>query len=460
MALCGCVTTTVVTVPAPEGAPQVDDYQVAVNGKPVALYTAMADDGKGDNYYFGSFDFDGSVEVRISSIVPLNRAQILPAAKFGIVPEFLSKNELRFTVDRPFRICLETDGRRKPLLLFGNEMETDTPSPDDPNVVYFGPGNHLAGKIELKANQTLYLAAGSIVNGAVFAEGDNITIRGRGILAGEAYARWKGPHGWMMTLNNGRNITVRDIIFRNPYTWQLVAHGCDGVVVDNVKICGARMINDDGIDICNTRNMTVRNCFIRTDDDCIAIKGIGPKKWNQGALPCEHIRVDDCELWTDMANIYRIGYECNAAQMADIVSRNCDVLHYSADYRTPDKYWANCVIFLQPGGGMPMHDIHFEDIRINANDISTVLLNARSMKTSAGEQYTTGGVLYNCSLRNVSIEGQRPQNYKAHMLFEGLGEGEMVRNILLKNVTLFGEKVTRNHPDVTINDFTKDIEFQ
>lgn len=34
------------------------------------------------------------------------------------------------------------------------------------------------------------------------------------------------------------------------------------------------MLNDDALDLVNTQNATVRNCFFRTQDDSIAIKGL------------------------------------------------------------------------------------------------------------------------------------------------------------------------------------------
>ena len=72
---------------------------------------------------------------------------------------------------------VEPDGRKGPLLLFANPLETDTPKQGDPNVVYFGPGVHKPEKIALQSGQTLYLAGGALVKAEVLAQGSNITIR-------------------------------------------------------------------------------------------------------------------------------------------------------------------------------------------------------------------------------------------------------------------------------------------
>ena len=46
------------------------------------------------------------------------------------------------------------------------------------------------------------------------------------------------------------------------------------LVVRGVKICGSRVQNDDGINPCNSQDVLMTDCFIRTDDDCIALKGL------------------------------------------------------------------------------------------------------------------------------------------------------------------------------------------
>lgn len=122
--------------------------------------------------------------------------------------------------------------------------------------------------------------------------------------------------------------------------WTFVTWDCDRVTIDNVKICGSRMINDDALDLVNAQNATVRNCFFRTQDDSIAIKGMA-----KVPRPCEKILIEDCQFWTDSANIFRIGYECETAGMRDIRARGIDVLHYSK-YRPPAEYWAHAIMWL------------------------------------------------------------------------------------------------------------------
>ena len=94
------------------------------------------------------------------------------------------------------------------LHLFTNPPEVDIPKRDDPDVFYFAPGVHDIEELELKSGQTLYLAGGAVVRpcpsrlrlpekqrhytGAEYyraafpirATGNDVTIRGRGIISG------------------------------------------------------------------------------------------------------------------------------------------------------------------------------------------------------------------------------------------------------------------------------------
>lgn len=443
----------VVTYPGPAEEVSTSDYRVEVNGRPVDVYRAESQyfDKK---YYFASFDFSGDVTVRVTSTQSLARVKILPE-RFGIQPKVEGPNALSFSARQPFRIAIERDGRNSPLLVFGNPLETNLPQPGDTNVVYFGPGVHKPVKVRLTDNQTLYLAGGAVVKGCVEARGSNITVRGRGILDGNDYPHLKGPAGFMLNLAGCRNLVVRDVIVRGPWTWAVVPAGCDGVLIDNVKICGSRVLNDDGIDVVNSRDVTVRNCFIRTQDDCIAVKGLDG--W--GRKPSEKMVIESCEFWTDRANIFRIGYECEAAEMSGLVARDIDVLHYSMNYRPPEAFWCNTVFFLQPSGDMPMRDLRFENIRIHADDYQTVLVLAKPMVCGVGgRKYTASGRLSACVFKDIEVTGNA-ERFGGEMCVVGADERRNVEDVTFENVRLFGNPVSEKSAAVTVGAHTRNIRF-
>lgn len=447
------VRADVTTYPAPVGEAFRGDYAVTVNGKPVDVYAAQSEFFEGD-YSFASFDFAGKVEIRVTSAAAFEHAAIQPAGS-AVRVERKEANEIVLAADAPLRISIERNGRIKPLLLFGNAQETDAPHPGDPQVVYFPPGVHRPGKIALTDNQTLYLAGGAVVKGCVHATGKNITIRGRGILGGEESPRFQGPGRYLLDCQDCQNLTVRDITLRNPWGWTFVTWNCDGVLIDNVKICGSRMLNDDALDLVNTQNATVRNCFFRTQDDSIAIKGLANM-----TRPCENILIEDCAFWTDVANIFRIGYECETAGMRNITARHIDVLHYSKNYRDPTQYWANAIIWLQPNQKMMMEDCHFEDIRVRSNGEDMLMLMAKPMRCIYGaHKNPEPGTLRNCSFKNIEVQGEQG-DFHGLLYLRGESPEHNVSGLLFEHLTYFGRSVTQDSPCVQIGPHVADVVFR
>lgn len=443
----------VMTYPAPAGEAVTGDYTVTVNGKPVDVYTAQSQYFNGD-YYFAFFDFSGKVSIEIASTQSLEKVLIQPA-RFGIQNERNSANKITLNADKPFRISIEPNDRIKPLLLFGNELEKDAPKAGDPNVVYFAPGIHRPGKITLSDNQILYIAGGAVVKGCIYAKGKNITIRGRGILGGEESPRFKGPGRYLLDCLDCQDITVRDIILRNPWSWTFVTWNCVRVTIDNLKVCGSRMLNDDALDLVNTQNVTIRNCFFRTQDDSIAIKGM-----EKMPRPCANILIEDCEFWTDVANIFRIGYECDTDGMRDIKARNIDVLHYSKNFRQPTEYWANAIIWLQPSDDMLMENCHFEDIRIHSNGEDILMLIAKPMRCAYGDHKNPEpGIVRNCSFKNIQVSGKQG-NFNGLIYMLGDSEKHHVHGLHFENITYFGKTITETASCVSIGKFVSDITFQ
>lgn len=57
------------------------------------------------------------------------------------------------------------------IFLFPDLPDVDKPAQDVPDVLYYGAGQHDAGRIVMKSNQTLYLDEGAFVYGYVVGKG-------------------------------------------------------------------------------------------------------------------------------------------------------------------------------------------------------------------------------------------------------------------------------------------------
>lgn len=396
----------VVTWSQPDAALASDGaYSVKVNGRPVDVVGIPKPSHclKGDNahpYYAAFFDADEEVTVEVRGDVPLRWAWILPK-RMGVRKTVKDDSTIVFKAKPPFNLVVEPQKRHRALVLSANLPETDAPKQGDPGVVYFGPGRHrLDRPLSVTTNQTLYLAPGALVEGAVWVHGDNVKVRGRGIVSGAPWAWCKGPAGWMFAVG-GKNVSIKDVVIMSGWTWTLVLDRCEDALVENVKILNGRVLNDDGIDVCHSRRVTIRNSFVRSQDDCVAAKF-----W------CEDLLVENCTFWTDVANIIRVGYECDgpAFPFRRHVYRNIDVLHQAImNDKDPDDYWSENTIAIQPSNNVVFEDMLFDDFRFDMPQVQDLFLCLRTPICHYGkEHHKEGGHARNIRFRNIHFPAKRP----------------------------------------------------
>ena len=436
----------VVTYPAPAGEPLSPEYEVWADGKKVDVYPARVLDppfaGKawdfGGPYSFANFDMAGRVTVRITSKKPLRGTVIRPRSA-GVQPTLEGDHAVTLTLDAPRKLSIEPDGKKGPLLLFANPIEAAAPKPGAPGVIYFGPGIHKPGRIDLASGQTLYLAGGAVVKGAVAAEGDNIRIRGRGILDGNDYEWRKGPYGVTIGIH-GSNVEVSGITIRGSSHWTIVPRASHHVTVRNVKLCGSRVQNDDGINPCNSQDVLITDCFIRSDDDCVALKGLDPNAPNANV---ERITVENCTLWCDRARIFLLGHESRAPFMRNITLRNLDIIHFAM---TP--------FLLEPGEEMRLEDVTVEDVHINGEGQQELI----RLKPTVNQymKVKAPGFIRNVTFRNVEVVGQLGP-YRVQLA--GADAEHSVHQVTFDNVSILGSRLARGSAALSIGNHVKDVRF-
>ena len=449
----------VVTYPAPPGEALSQDYALEVNGKRVDIYLAKLTDVQdppswglkpgqlGGPYSFASFDFSGNVTVKITSFKkPLDKLVIRPGSS-GITP-VIEGNTVTFTLDAPRKLSIEPDGVREPLLVFANPLEVDAPKEGDPGVIYYGPGIHKPVNIKVSSGQTLYLAGGAIVKAGVSVSGRDVKIRGRGILCGNDWP-WKEGPGRFLGMRDAANVSVEGIILRGAWSWAMPITRCDSVTITNVKICGGKNPNDDGINPCNSRRVVIRDCFIRTDDDCIAMKGTRFGAANDNV---QHITVEDCLLWSDRARIFLLGHESQAPYMRNIVLRNLDILHFSM---TP--------FLFEPGEEMSIEDVMVDNVRLNAakeggpKQKYSNLITLRPVINKYMRNMVPGKIK-NVTFRNITLTGtEEPEG--SMVWVKGADANHMVTDVTFENVTWFGQSLAKDSPQVRIEGDTSNIRF-
>jgi hypothetical protein len=437
----------VVTYPAPAGETLSTDYQVQAGGQKVDVYTARVLDppfaGKeydyGGPYSFANFDISGPVTVRITSPRSLRNTVLRPQSA-AVRMTVDDEHTLSLTLDRPCKFSVEPDGRKGPLLLFANPLETKAPKEGDPNVVYFGPGVHKPEKILLKSGQTLYLAGGAVVKAEVLAEGSKIRILGRGILDGSDWEWRKGPLGNLIGIRNSSDVEVNGITLRGSSHWTIVPRNSRQVTIRNVKICNSRVQNDDGINPCNSQDVLITDCFIRSDDDCVALKGLDFSGANSNV---ERITVENSTLWCDRARIFLLGHESRAEFMRGVTLRNLDIIHFTMT-----------AFLLEPGEDMHLEDVTAENIRIHGEG-QREFIRLRPVVNQYMRKKVPG-FIQSVRFRNVTLEGKGGEYL---VQIEGADPQHDVRDVSFENVSILGARLTENSSPVKIGQHTKDIHF-
>ncbi|MDP4238197.1 MAG: glycosyl hydrolase family 28 protein [Bacteroidota bacterium] len=438
----------VTVYPAPAGETLSGDYHVSVNGINIPVYltkVARANQGQREisaNYYdtaaFAFFDMLGKVNVTVTIPGTVNTAKILPSS-LGI-KYVIRRNSLTFTITSPGNLTVEINGKCvRSLHIFANPFDIDAPRPDDPNIIYFGPGIHEISHLVVGDNKTLYIAGGAILHAVIRTEeknnshgeyppsiellGQNIKVCGRGIIDGTNCR----THSRNMIFIHGRNIKLEGIILRDASMWTVPIRRSDHVVVNNIKLFGYRS-NSDGIDICNSRDVTVENCFIRTSDDLIVVKT------DKGQGMSSNIVARGCVLWNQFAHALSIGAEVSE-DVNNVLFTDCDIIHDRG------REWS---LRIFQCNSARISNVHFENIRIEEAHKCISLWIGKAVWSSDSERGHIRGVVF----KNIYASGS-----PLTVSLVGIDEGHAINDVLFQNVLLNGKALSRD--EVKANDFVK-----
>lgn len=370
-------------------------YEVKVNGQLVPVFHA------GLNVYFASFDFTGNADVTVTAtyksagysgqttnkeFIKIDEkgywrgaATVRPLSK-NIQP-VLTENEVRFSLTEAGQYSVERAGtthyKDDALMLFANRPEAKVPDLTAKNVIHLKPGIHHR-HIDLKSGQTLYLDAGAVLFGSINVwDAKNVSILGRGTVVyygPQSETRddgWKNQKFWHpLTTRNVQGLTVRGVTFvGRSRTWTIQTHTTFDAVFDNIKILAVnpQNINGDGIDWYGGGRAKVLNSFIRSMDDCFAfftpnssLDMWAMTKDSEGEV--KDIYIDNCVLWTTLANVFRIGFNGQALMTDQITMKNTDIIHISkGEWHAP---WSLFCMVSPNGKGKAKHTNYlFENIR-------------------------------------------------------------------------------------------------
>ena len=368
-------------------------FEVAWNGSPLPVHPARVSAWPMNQVWAGyqrpveqsavgsfvSFDLAsaGELVVTPNAVEDCGEPVILPLSYRP--PMRREGRRLVISVNRPRQFTVSFGRDTEPLSVFANPPFVP---PTAGKVRRFAPGEHHVGVIVPESGETIVIDEGAVVYGAIqVMHAHDVKIVGRGIVDGSYLARADraslahrsaeaaglppGFYGAEMAVTAftcawSTNVVVEGVTFRDPPRWTMIVRAQSrDITIDNIKIVGCWRYNSDGINVCASENVTIRNSFIRSFDDCIIARGA---YLDCGEGPTRNVLAENCVLWCDWGKNLEVWAGHKPCLIENVTYRNlacvnvmngaaCDVTTWFA---SPDTKIRN----------VTMEDIEFDFSRV------------------------------------------------------------------------------------------------
>lgn len=196
-------------------------------------------------------------------------------------------------------------------------------------------GKFKTAQIQLKGRMTFYIEAGATLLGGTRPEdypvllppeveygktrtfldcrrsvlyaykADNLTITGGGTLDGQGeLLKMTGKEGkrpLLMRFFRCKNLTVSHLKLRNPRMWTQVYDQCSHLLIEKLDIKAPPIYhNHDGIDVCDSSHVVIRDNVVVSEDDGIVLKSMCP-------VGLKDVSITNNKIFNHRANGIKIG---------------------------------------------------------------------------------------------------------------------------------------------------------
>jgi polygalacturonase len=339
----------------------------------------------------------------------------------------------------------------------------DTAAAAGGGVVEVPKGTFRSGSIFLKNGIELHLADGAVLLGSANIEDypkretrieghfepwrmalvnaqqlDHVRITGAGVLNGNGVPFWQAfwqrrkenpkctnlevERPRLLFIDRCRDVRVTGVALEDSGFWNVHLYRCRDVLIEGARITipSAAKLNlrgpsTDGIDVDSSQNVTIRRCYISTNDDNIALKGTkGPlADRDQDSPPVENIVVEDVECG-EGNGLITCGSE--ATIIRNVSVRNCRMTGRAT------------VLTLKLRPDTPQH---YENITL---DGITLAGSGRILNVAPWTQFfdLKGHPSPTRQVNNVTLRNVRGE-YGSFGTFRG-NPGDVLRDITLENI--------------------------
>jgi Glycosyl hydrolases family 28 len=436
------VSAEIVVYPVPPGLKTSPDFTMKANDIPIwvertgsslntfnySLYSGR----EMEDLNVANFSCSGEITIKITSTANIDSFLIRPKSR-NIIAK-VNGSEITFTIPGPQKLYIEINGLPH-LAIFANPLEVNPPKQGDPGVIYYGPGAHNPGHINLRSNQTIYIAGGAVVYADIRGKNlQNVKIDGRGNLQGN------------VRISGTSNLNVSGIFIRNTKGWTNTLTDCHKSSYRNVKVFSYEAIYSvDGINPVSCTDFTIDDCFMRCRDDCVAIKSGDIK------LRVDSVFVTNCVMvgWACSDGV-TIGFELNGGPVENVFIKNCDILYARGGGRTNGHSGFSIVC----DGPALVQNIRYEDIRVE-----------EQVEFKNLEFIVTDGTLYGIDppghIKGVYLKNIQWENPGKPFIISGYSSDNKVEDITFDHCKAGGKVLTSiADADFRINSFTRNIKIK
>lgn len=339
-------------------------FSVSVNGQQIKT-------SRYKDFHYAAFQQNRKLQLQIHCSEPISQYTISPLSK-KINGELLNKQVLQFELSKPSYLVIKINQKER-LFLFA-EVSQKTPAANTVSVLKYGvdasgktlntseiqkaineaaankktllfpAGIYKAGSLFIPSNSKIVLDNGALlkatgeisdfeVNGQRtrgfinILNAENVSITGYGTIDGNG-RQLRNQYGdrarlRLIYLNGSKNVQVKNIVERDPGSWNTQIQYCENVLFDGVKLLNdADLANTDGFDPDASSNVTIQNCFAYCSDDNVAIK---ITQENGLRTLTSDITVKNCVFLTRKSSL-KVGTESRGVTIKNILFQNNDVI--------------------------------------------------------------------------------------------------------------------------------------
>jgi len=284
----------------------------------------------------------------------------------------------------------------------------------------FPEGQFLSGSIVLKSGVELHFDKNAVLLGSVDPyqyksinrwkaliladEQTNIAISGEGVIEGQGRRlalnvdslyyigqldakyynlRRKRPTEFMrpqiIEMVKCKNARVVGVTIRNSSCWVQTYEMCQNLLIDSIRVESDAYWNNDGIDISDSKNVCITNCFVNSADDGICLKSGEKDNWN------DSIYIANCTVRSS-ANAIKFGTGSTGG------FRNVKI----ENIKVYDTFRSAIALEAVDGGIL-------ENIEIN-NIVATNTGNAIFIRLGHRNKDERYSILRNISIKNVKVQ--------------------------------------------------------